>query len=320
MRGLFAQDARAYAVVGTGFYELFADGTTVKHGDVVDNGGLASMCSNGTAGFQVLIIAGFEGYVWNFNTNAFAQITDPDFIDNPFMCDFMDGYGIVSQFSRRTFQISALEDFTSWDALDVAERSEGSDDIAALIRSHRDIWILGTKTSEVWYDNGDALFPFAPIQGVFIEHGCVSSSTSWTVARVAETVMWLEQGELGNGLIVQANGYTPQQVSTYAISLQIEQGFSLQECRAWAYQEDGHTFYVLLTPGASTPDDTTKVLDLTEGEWHERATWNSTLCQWQQHRAQCHCFAFNKHLVGDRSTPTIYHLSTAYNYETLVGA
>lgn len=315
VRGLFQQDARAWAIVGAGFYELFSDGTTIKYGTVANDGLLTSWCSNGTAGFQLGIISGLSGYVFDLQLNTLTQITDADFITDPVQCDFMDGYMIVSQRDSRTFQISALEDFLTWDALDVAERSEGSDSIVSLIRSHREIWLLGSKTSEVWYDNGDALFPFAPVQGVFIEHG---SAATFTAVRINETLAWLAEGELGDGTVVMADGFNPSQISTYSISLQIQQGFSLSLCKAWAYQEDGHSFYLLLTPGATTPYDTSKCLDLTEGEWHERATWNATLCVWEQHRAQCHCFAFERHLVGDRLTPTVYQMSRLFYDETLV--
>lgn len=314
VRGEFQQDGRAWAVIGTSFYELFSGGTSTNYGTVADDGGMASICSNGSAGSQLLIIAGLQGYVFDLTLNTLTLIADADFIANPIQCDFMDGYAIVSQQGTRTFQISALEDFTSWDALDVAERSEGSDNIVSLIRSHREIWIIGSKTSEVWYDNGDALFPFAPVQGVFIEHG---SAATFSVVRINETVMWLEQGELGIGTVVRADGFNPTQISTYTISLQIQGDFFLDQCRAWSYQEDGHSFYILVLPQALAPYNTSKCLDLTEGEWHERATWNATTCKWEQHRGQCHCFVFNKHLVGDRLTPTIYHLSSSFFDETL---
>lgn len=315
VRGEFQQDGRMFTVVGTGFYEVFTDGSYTKYGTVTDDGGYASFASNGTAGFQVMVVVTGLGYIFDLLANTFTAITDPDFITFPRMVDFMDGYFIVSQTNTRAFQISALEDGTSWDALDVAERSEGSDSLVALIRSHREIWLLGSKTSEVWYDNGDALFPFAPVQGVFIEHG---AAAPFAVIRINETLIWLEVSELGNGTVVMANGFNPSQISTYTIALEIQQGFDLTACVGWGYQEDGHSFYVLLTPGATSPFDTSKCLDLTEGEWHERATWNATTCRWEQHRGRCHAFCFGKHLVGDRLTGTIYDMSTAYFDETLV--
>lgn len=315
VRGQFQQDGRAWAVVGPSFYEVYSDGTSTNYGTVADDGGYVSFASNGTAGFQLMIVSGEQGYIFDLQLNTLTQITDPDFLTNPRQVEFMDGYFIVSQTNTRAFQISALEDGTDWDALDVAERSEGSDSIVTLIRSHREIWLLGSKTSEVWYDNGDALFPFAPTQGVFIEHG---SAASFGAIRINETLVWLEQGELGDGTVVMANGFNPQQISTYAISLQIQEGFDLSTCVAWGYQEDGHSFYVLLTPGATTPFNTSKCLDLTEGVWHERATWNATTCEWEQHRASTHMFVFEKHLVGDRMTPTLYQMSRNFFDEALV--
>ena len=80
----------------------------------------------------------------------------------------------MNKTDSRTFAFSDLEDGTVWAALDVNERSEASDNIVAMVRSHREIWLLGSQTSEVWFDQGDPLNPFAPIQGVFVEQGCAA--------------------------------------------------------------------------------------------------------------------------------------------------
>src|SRR5215469_18794550 len=114
------------------------------------------------------------------------------------MGEFMDGYFLVLINNSRAFQISALEDGTSWDPLDVGERSEGSDNVQAMKRNHREIWFMGTKTTEVWYDSGDPDFPFAPIQGVFIEQGCAGSG--FTLQRLDNTLIWCGLNEDGQGV------------------------------------------------------------------------------------------------------------------------
>jgi len=306
IRGMFQQDMRAFAVGGAQYCEVFNPPSSTSYGTVATDDYLASICSNGTAGDQNLIVSGGSGYVHTLSTNAFAQISDGDFPSPARMCDFMDGYGIVSKADSRTFQWSALEDMTSWDALDVAERSEGSDNIIALIRNHREIWLLGSKTSEVWYDQGDPLTPFAPIQGTFIEHGCAAP---FSVVRINNTLIWLSQNELGQGEVVVANGYNPSQISTYAIAAIIRRAGvaadgDLSLAKAWAYQENGHIFYCLVIPSA----ESTVCLDLTmPGTWHERARWTGT--EYIAHVVQTHMIAFGQHLVGDRFSGAIYRQS-----------
>ncbi len=312
IRGLFAQDGRTFVVAGTVLVEILADDSFNTYDGLADDGGPASLASNGTAGQQLFIVAGGSGYIFDLLTNTLSAALGADFPANARMGAFMDGYFLVLVFGTRRFQISALEDGTSWDALDVAERSEGSDDIVTLIRNHREIWLMGTQTSEVWVDTGDPLFPFAPISGVFVETG---SAAAFAAVRADNTLIWLDRDERGAGFVRQANGYTPVRISTYAVELALAQAPELSVAQAFAEQTDGHLFYWLYVPGLAT----TWVYDVTEGLWHERAIWDATACVWIPHVACCHAFVYGRHLVGDRQSGQVYHLSPAYLDDRIVG-
>lgn len=315
VRGLFEQDGRAFAIDGQFFYELFADGSFANRGAV--DGGVqpATMSSNGSAGNQIFATIDGTPYIYDLNTNAITNISST--LDGDIaMGAFMDGYFFALKNNSRQFRISGLEDGLSWDPLDFAERSEGSDNIVALIRNHREIWLLGSQTTEVWYDNGDPDFPFAPIQGAFIEQG---ASNRDTVQRIDNTLMWLGKNTDGRGVVWRANGYTPDRVSNTAVEFALQRALSRDSIgeqlpRGWVYQEDGHLFYVLVIPQA----DTSWVYDVSTGLWHERARWDPNDCVWLPHVAGCHCFAFGKHLVGDRFTGVIYEQSMDLYTEEVV--
>ena len=308
---LFSQayeaEDRLFAVAGSAFYEVFNDGTWTNYGAVAtDPLFKVTMCSNGTAGGQIFITSGGNGYIFDVNTNTLTLIADPDFPQGEAACgEFMDGYFLVLiRFSRR-FQISALEDGTSWDGLDIAERSEGSDNLTAMRRSHREIWFLGRSTGEVWYDNGDPDFPFAPIQGVFIETG-----TPWValLQRIANTVMWLNFDTDGRSVVYIADGYTPKRVSTHAIEDDIQGPEDISLAEAWTYQDRGHWFYSIHLEGFQF----SLVYDLTMNRWDYRALLVDDTVEpwvWTPNRPISHTFCFGKHLVGDRLTGTIYEQS-----------
>lgn len=309
IRGVFHQDGRAFAVGGETFCEVFSDGSLVSYGPVTNDDLPVSFASNGSAGSQVLLISAGFGYIFDLLLNTLTLIADPDFPTRsggsrgPLMCWFMDGYfGVMIEGTRR-FQISALEDGTSWDALDVAERSEGSDNLGAMIRNHREIWALGTQTSEVWYDNGDPLFPFAPIQGVFVEHGIAAP---WSAHRRDNTIAWIGLDERGQGVWYAANGYTPDRISTYAVDLDLQRSTVLSTTRAFSQQQTGHLFQWSYTSDRAK----SWVFDVTEGLWHNRALWDSTAGTWTPYPVACGMFAFERHLVGSPTTDTIYELLT----------
>jgi hypothetical protein len=55
-------------------------------------------------------------------------------------------------------------------------RSKGApDNLVGVVNSHRELLFPGTDTLEIWYDSGDADFPFARQGNAFIERGCIDA-------------------------------------------------------------------------------------------------------------------------------------------------
>lgn len=311
VRGLFEQDGRAFGVGGEWFGEIIdnGDGTfSITNAAVVANDAddsPVSFASNGSAGHQVLLISAGLGYIFDLLTNTLTPITDPDFPADVSMCAFMDGYFLVLIRDTRRVQFSALEDGTSWDPLDVFERSIGSDNIVTMIRTHRDLLLLGSQTSESWSDTGDALTPFQPLQGVLMELG---SAAAFGAIRADNSVVFLVKDERGTGIASRQEGYSAVRTTTYGIDLKIQQSTDLTQSVACAIQMDGHLFVLFDIPGL----DTTLTWDVAEQQWHERGLWDSTACVYTPLVWRYHCFAFGKHIVGSRLNGYIYHLDSAY--------
>ena len=58
----------------------------------------------------------------------------------------------------------------AFDPLYIAAKNGYPDLIVGLIVMHREIWLIGTLTTEIWYDAGAADFPFQAMPGAFVEH------------------------------------------------------------------------------------------------------------------------------------------------------
>ncbi len=301
IRGLFAQDGRCWVVGGGTHAELFADGSLDHQFPIVEDAHPATIISNGEGGEQILSMSGGTGIVVDLLTNTQTPISAPALVLPYSTCAFMDGYGIVLKANSPQFNISNREDFSVFDPLDVAQRSEGSDNLVAMVRHHRELLMLGSLTSEIWFDNGD-LFPFAPVQGVFLEHGCVAT---YSAVGVDNTAYWLGANIHGQGIVFRLNGYTPERVSNPAVELALSRSTNLSAAIAWALQMEGHTWYVLYVPDL----DTTWTYDVGEQVWCEWARWRVATSQWLPWFGRCHAAAFGTHLVGDRSSGTIYEVS-----------
>ena len=309
-RALFAEDGRVFSVNGSSFYELFANGTFVRYGSVAEDADPATIVSNGeTTGGQLLITSGGKAYIFDLAAGSLTE-TMPT-VAHAHMGAFVDGYFIVLDRSANQFQLSALADGSTWDPLDIATRNFASDRILAIWADQRELWLYGSKKSEVWYNSGDRDFPFQPITGTFIENGIVAP---FSPARAANTTLWLGGSERGTGVCLGAEGYTPKRVSTHAEEYQWQRLSRIDDAIGFSYQEEGHTFYCLYLPAA----ETTWVYDVTTNRWHERALWNPDRLCFEPHLARSHAAVFGKHLVGDRQSGAIYDQSLAYLEDSVI--
>ena len=176
---------------------------------------------------------------------------------------------------------------------------EGSPDpIQSLIVMHREIWLIGQLTSEVWYNAGNTDFPFGILTGAFIEHGTVAP---YSLAAQDLTVFFLSQDRQGRCVVYEGASYIVQRVSTHAIENEIQTYPSTSDAIGYTYQQEGHVFYVLTFPSA----DKTWVFDVSTRLWHERA-WYDGSGNPHRHRGMSCANIYGRTLVGDWQNGLIY--------------
>ncbi len=292
VRGLWTYGDYAYAVSGNRFYQIDSNWSYTDKG-LVAGSDPVNMVDNGT---QLFIAAGANGYIYNANTDVFAQITDPDFY-GAVGVGFLDGYFVYNEPNSQKFWVTSLYDGTSVDPLDFASAEGSPDDLVTLIVDHREVWLFGQTSVEVWYNAGLPDFPLARIQGAFNEIGC---QAPYSVAKLDNALFWLGKDARGNGIVYRSKGYTGERVSTHAVEWQIQQYSTLADAVAYTYQQDGHAFYVLNFPTANT----TWVFDVSTGVWHERAGWENN--QFTRHLGQCQMNFANEIVIGDYVSGTLY--------------
>jgi hypothetical protein len=292
VRGLWTFGGYGYAVSGDKFYQIDEFWTVTEKGTVTGSGPV-SMIDNGT---QLFIAAGADGFIYNASTDVFAQITDPDF-PGASVVGFIDGYFVFIEPNSQKFWVTELLDGTSIDPLDFASAEGSPDDLVSLIVDHREVWLFGQTSVEVWYNAGLPDFPLARIQGAFNEIGCAARAS---VAKLDNGVFWLGADARGRGIVYRSQGYNGQRISTHAVEWQIQQYSDISDATAYTYQQDGHSFYVLNFPSA----DITWVYDVATQAWHQRAGWLNN--RFTRHRGDCQ-MAFNAEIViGDYLAGAIY--------------
>jgi hypothetical protein len=283
-----------FAVGGTKLYRISSLWVATEIGTLLTSDGFVSMADNGTTLF---LVDGTNGYTHTLSGDTLAQVTDPDWM-SAVQVLFQDGYFIFVKADSQQFFISGLNDVTI-DALDIASSEAQPDLVVAAISDHRDLWLFNENSIEVFYNSGDADFPFQRMQGAFIEHGCAAR---FSVAKMNNTVFWLGKDDKGQGIVYMAQGYQPRRISTHAVEFAIQGYGDISDAIGYTYQQNGHFFYVLNFTGANT----TWVYDSATNLWHERGYNNDGALT--RHRANYHTFVYNTHVVGDYENGKLYKL------------
>jgi hypothetical protein len=292
IRGLWSFGGLGYVVSGTELYTLNTDWTYALIGTVAGSGPV-SIADNGT---QMFIAANGPGYIYNASTAEFAMITDVDF-HGAVTVGYLDGYFVFNEPNSQRVWVTSLLDGTSIDPLEFASAEGNPDNLIALMVDHREVWMFGVNSIEVWYDAGGADFPLQRIQGAFNELGCAAP---YSIAKLDNALFWLGSDARGKGIVYKTQGYAGVRISTHAIEYAIQNYSTITDALSYTYQQEGHAFYVLIFPTAGK----TWVYDVSIQAWHERAGFVDG--QFTRHRSNCQ-MAFNGQLVvGDYADGRVY--------------
>ncbi len=307
-RELFTENGRTLGVIGVGLYEFFQDGTFSRRGDVLQDSNPAQIVTNGAAGGQALIASGGNGYLLNLTTNSLSQVLTGDCVQ----IGMLDGYFIAFNPATSKIRLSNLNDGTTWDPTQFAQRSAAADNWKGMIVNQPDVFLIGGVTGDVWYDAGTFPFPLAPRVGLNFKFGLASS---FSLKASGPSAMWLSVNRDGAGIVVRSRGYTPQPVSTLPLETAIsnyQRTSTITDAEAFVYQQEGHTFYVLSFPNANA----TWVYDLDENKWAERSYWNPSQNREDLWRPRVHTYAFGMHLTADRVSGIISKMDVQLGTET----
>lgn len=206
----------------------------------------------------------------------------------------MDNYLIASQVDTDQWAICGVNDFTSWDALDFTTAESKPDKVLRILTDHREVFLFGTESTEVWANTGATDFPFERIQGAVMEVGIGAAASA---AKGDNQVFWLDN----LGMVRRAEQYTPQIISTAYLNRHIASFSTYADAIGWTQAWKGHTFYYLTFPTANE----TWIYDAATQLWHQRTSYVGE----GRYRGNCYCRAYGKDLIGDYQYGTIYELS-----------
>ena len=253
------------------------------------SGGLGTYTVNNSQTVTSRTLYGLNWSVLPSTDGAFTGATSVDIVDNYFVYNRPD-----TQQYGASAALSPISSSTSFGSKDGAP-----DDLVALIVDHREIYLLGEVSSEVWVDAGTSPFPFQRIPGTSTQHGIAAK---YSVARLGNSFAYLSRNIRGQAQIVQMNGYIPTRISTHAVENSLTNQ-TVSDSIAWTYQLEGHEVYVISFPSIQL----TWCYDVATQMWH-KWLYSNNLGQYERARGNC-CAQFQGLvMVGDYSNGKIYKL------------
>jgi hypothetical protein len=299
----WASTGQLFVVSGAYLYEVFSHWVgQVRTGRLESTSGRVTMADDGTN----LVIGDGTSTAYTALLAAGSALSSIGADCPGGHVTWQDGYFIHTVPGTGQFQISGLNAVT-YDGLDVATAEGRPDQLVFPLSVNRMVWLFGNQTTEVFWNSGDADFPFVRNESAFIETGTASAGSC---VRAGGSVVWVGSDERGKGTVWHAAGFQPARISTHAVENALSGYSRLGEASAFAYQQGGHEFYQLSVPTSDDDSGGTWVFDFNTGQWHERSYLSGT--GEEPHRAWVGTSAFGEVVVGDREDGRIYAYDLAH--------
>jgi hypothetical protein len=295
---------RLFAIWGRKLYEIDTFYQFTLRGYLDTSYGVVGIAENET---ELCLVDGSEGYIYDLTTNTLTKISVSGFVGGTHVVN-VNGFFVVPRIGTGQFANSDFQDGTTWNADWFYAAESIPDPIQALAKLNGQLWVFGTKSTEVWYVSGSVDDP-ADIfsrsqQGVFE----VGTSARYSVATNGNSLFWLGSNFGGQGIVWMATGYQPVRISTHAIENTISRLSYTDDARGFCYSQEGHSFFVL----NFVRGNKTLVYDVSTGLWHERAKWNSDDALFAYWDVIDTAFFNGKIMAASARDPKIYELDLDY--------
>ena len=289
IRAIFQMLGSLYVVSLDKLYRV--SGTSITMLGTVGFGSRPQIVGNG---IEVCVLIQPNAYVYTLSTGVLSQITDVDFTSRgASSVQFFDNFLTFTEPGSGRWYSSDLAAATAFNSLNFATAEGAPDNLQTHVVDHRQAFLLGTESSELWDNAGISGFPFIRASNGFVEIGCLAKDSA---VKVDQSVMWLAS----DGTVRRLQGVTPVRVSTHAVEKAIR-SYTLSGCYALSLTWDGHIWYVLTFP------EGTWIYDITTQKWFERRSYG-----YDNWRVSCAAQLNGQVYVGDSASNKVGILADTF--------
>ena len=264
------------------------------------------------AGIVTQVGGGFYVDLNQASASSVVKITDPSWTGADLLT-YNDTFILWNVPGTSQFGCTLSNQIEPLDATYFASKTTWPDPIQGLIVASSNLFLYGQLKGEMWYNAGNAAFPFARQPGTSVEHGMVAK---FSICCADVNIYFLSQDLQGQGYVMRARGNDIKRISNFAIEYAMSQMSTISDAVAYCYQIAGHMYYVLSFPTANQ----TWVWDESVGEpndgWSQRA-WTDSTGTLNRDRGAFGAFLYGKNVCLDWENGTIYEQSQSTYTDTI---
>lgn len=267
-RGLyFSSNSKLWAVFGNKLVRINVDNTSVVVGEVSNFTTRVKIMDNG---INLLVLDGTNAYKCDLTASdpvvatTFSLVTLPvdDFTSQtikPYSGTWLNARFVIDS-GYRQFNYSEV-DSVSFPQLNFYDAESSPDPIVGLAQVQNRVYVLGTRSYEVWTMDGSNDDPMSPISGTASQIGCMAKDS---IAVIADRVFWLGSSDAGRYMVFVGTGLgDPKRVSDNALEEWIQSLTQPSACEGFCFMDRGHTFYVM----NFTADNISFAYDTSTDKW-----------------------------------------------------
>lgn len=263
-RGMVTYDNKLYSVIGETLYRVYTTGTSTAIGSIPGIYNCTFSINRAVPNEQVTITADNACYI--LQNEAVAIISDVDLPASIHSTCYLDGFTIFGV-RDGSFYVSANNNSASIGGVDFAEAERSADGGVRVLAVGEEFWYFGERSLEIFRNSGVGTQPFQPLQGAGQSEGG-GCAAPHSVLLIAGVPYWINDTRM----VVRAQGYSPQKISTHQIDRDIELAITsgmAGQITAMASNFDGHQFYHLRSPIWAWS------YNVTTGLWSKKQSYNT---------------------------------------------
>lgn len=288
-RGAWSHGDFKYYVNRDKLWKEANDGTQTELGTLLTSGGLVDMIDNGT---QLMIVDGTAGYILTFATDVLVQIAG-DFPANPTSVTFLNLRFVATFANSGQYYWSAINDGTSWDALDFATEESNPDNLVRVIADNGQLVLFGEFTTGFAGPTNSDDAAFGRIGAAAIEFGLASKNS---LDKFDESLIFLGKNRLGGVQVCTLRGYTRDVVSNADIGTLFSKYSGIDSATGFSFRHDDHSFYQI----NFTAENISWRYDGKTGDWTKAESSGG------RHRAELQINHQNRSYATDYETGNTY--------------